>query len=145
MPAATPRATSGPGRGHAIYSGETHDRGYAVSSGVADRAHASLQRGGSVCGRRRVARLMRAAGVAGRHRRRRPDHRLRPTGGHSARSHCPDQPADRWAGPRAKANGKNRIGVDGRRRCGLTTRMAGSRPGSVELSTVLRDRTCSLS
>ncbi|MEU3189040.1 IS3 family transposase [Streptomyces sp. NPDC006923] len=37
----------------------------------APRIHAALQREGSACGRRRVARLMRAAGLAGRHRRRR--------------------------------------------------------------------------
>ncbi|MDX2650603.1 IS3 family transposase, partial [Streptomyces sp. PA03-1a] len=37
----------------------------------APRVHAVLQREGSQCGRRRVARLMRAAGLQGRHRRRR--------------------------------------------------------------------------
>ncbi|MEU4098593.1 IS3 family transposase [Streptomyces sp. NPDC026673] len=37
----------------------------------APRVHAVLQRQGSGCGRRRVARLMRAAGLQGRHRRRR--------------------------------------------------------------------------
>jgi hypothetical protein len=37
----------------------------------APRVHAVLKREGSGCGRRRVARLMRAAGLQGRHRRRR--------------------------------------------------------------------------
>jgi putative transposase len=37
----------------------------------APRVHATLQRDGAVCGRRRVARLMRAAGLAGVYRRRR--------------------------------------------------------------------------
>ncbi|MEW1905232.1 IS3 family transposase [Streptomyces sp. NPDC086147] len=36
----------------------------------APRVHAVLQREGAGCGRRRVARLMRQAGLAGRHRRR---------------------------------------------------------------------------
>ncbi|MDQ0945930.1 IS3 family transposase [Streptomyces sp. V1I1] len=37
----------------------------------APRVHAVLKREGAGCGRRRVARLMRAAGLQGRHRRRR--------------------------------------------------------------------------
>ncbi|MET8103103.1 IS3 family transposase, partial [Streptomyces sp. NPDC005236] len=37
----------------------------------APRVHAVLKRAGAGCGRRRVARLMRAAGLQGRHRRRR--------------------------------------------------------------------------
>ncbi|MDX3136898.1 IS3 family transposase [Streptomyces europaeiscabiei] len=37
----------------------------------APRIHAVLKREGTGCGRRRVARLMRAAGLQGRHRRRR--------------------------------------------------------------------------
>ncbi|WP_435616447.1 IS3 family transposase, partial [Streptomyces sp. 1222.5] len=37
----------------------------------APRVHAALQRKGAGCGRRRVARLMRRAGLTGRHRRRR--------------------------------------------------------------------------
>ncbi|GGQ39928.1 hypothetical protein GCM10010266_73760 [Streptomyces griseomycini] len=37
----------------------------------APRIHAVLQHEGAVCGRRRIARLMRAAGLVGRHRRRR--------------------------------------------------------------------------
>ncbi|MFF4402858.1 IS3 family transposase, partial [Streptomyces sp. NPDC001480] len=37
----------------------------------APRIHAVLKREGTPCGRRRIARLMRAAGLAGRHRRRR--------------------------------------------------------------------------
>ncbi|MET9880698.1 IS3 family transposase [Actinacidiphila glaucinigra] len=46
---------------------------HAVSRGSygAPRVHAVLRREGIACGRRRVARLMRAAGLAGRHRRRR--------------------------------------------------------------------------
>ncbi|MFG2716113.1 IS3 family transposase [Streptomyces goshikiensis] len=38
----------------------------------APRVHAVLKREGADCGRRRVARLMRQAGLTGRHRRRRP-------------------------------------------------------------------------
>ncbi|WP_316784685.1 IS3 family transposase [Streptomyces sasae] len=37
----------------------------------APRVHAVLQREGEECGRRRIARLMRGAGLQGRHRRRR--------------------------------------------------------------------------
>jgi putative transposase len=37
----------------------------------APRIHAVLKREGTVCGRRRIARLMRAAGLEGRYRRRR--------------------------------------------------------------------------
>ncbi|MFI9825560.1 IS3 family transposase [Streptomyces sp. NPDC052013] len=37
----------------------------------APRIHAVLRREGTACGRRRIARLMRAAGLVGRHRRRR--------------------------------------------------------------------------
>ncbi|XCM77593.1 IS3 family transposase (plasmid) [Kitasatospora sp. HUAS MG31] len=37
----------------------------------APRVHAALRRGGDRCGRRRIARLMREAGLQGRHRRRR--------------------------------------------------------------------------
>ncbi|MGP4096452.1 IS3 family transposase [Nonomuraea sp. KM90] len=37
----------------------------------APRVHAQLQRDGQRCGRRRVARLMRVLGLAGRYRRRR--------------------------------------------------------------------------
>ena len=46
---------------------------HASSRGTygAPRIHAVLKRGGALCGRRRVARLMRAAGLEGRHRRRR--------------------------------------------------------------------------
>ncbi|EDX21171.1 IS3 family transposase [Streptomyces sp. Mg1] len=40
----------------------------------APRVHAVLKREGAGCGRRRVARLMRQAGLAGRHRRRRHPH-----------------------------------------------------------------------
>ncbi|MFI9765191.1 IS3 family transposase [Streptomyces sp. NPDC051963] len=46
---------------------------HAKSRGTygAPRIHAILKREGALCGRRRVARLMRAAGLEGRHRRRR--------------------------------------------------------------------------
>ncbi|PWI06400.1 hypothetical protein DIZ27_33430 [Streptomyces sp. NWU339] len=46
---------------------------HARSRGIygAPRIHAVLRREGTACGRRRIARLMRAAGLAGRHRRRR--------------------------------------------------------------------------
>ncbi|RPK76013.1 IS2 transposase TnpB [Streptomyces sp. ADI97-07] len=46
---------------------------HATSRGTygAPRVHAVLKREGAECGRRRVARLMRAAGLQGRHRRRR--------------------------------------------------------------------------
>jgi transposase InsO family protein len=46
---------------------------HAKSRGTygAPRVHAVLKREGAGCGRRRVARLMRAAGLQGRHRRRR--------------------------------------------------------------------------
>ncbi|WP_326695192.1 IS3 family transposase [Streptomyces sp. NBC_01766] len=46
---------------------------HATSGGTygAPRVHAVLKRAGAGCGRRRVARLMRAAGLQGRHRRRR--------------------------------------------------------------------------
>ncbi|GAA3834515.1 hypothetical protein GCM10022403_079170 [Streptomyces coacervatus] len=46
---------------------------HAKSRGTygAPRIHAVLKREGAVCGRRRIARLMRAAGLEGRHRRRR--------------------------------------------------------------------------
>ncbi|GGV90741.1 hypothetical protein GCM10010228_79750 [Streptomyces massasporeus] len=46
---------------------------HAQSRGTygAPRIHAVLKREGAACGRRRIARLMRAAGLAGRHRKRR--------------------------------------------------------------------------
>ncbi|MFD3934734.1 IS3 family transposase [Streptomyces sp. NPDC058611] len=44
----------------------THSRG----TYGARRIHAVLHRQGQVCGRRRIARLMRAAGIEGPHRRR---------------------------------------------------------------------------
>ncbi|WP_079149800.1 IS3 family transposase [Streptomyces agglomeratus] len=49
----------------------------------APRVHAVVQREGERCGRRRVARLMRDAGLQGRHRRRRHDSRM-PCAGSSA-------------------------------------------------------------
>lgn len=48
---------------------EVHQRSRGTYG--APRVHAVLQREGEECGRRRVARLMRAAGLQGRHRRRR--------------------------------------------------------------------------
>ncbi|WP_442814694.1 IS3 family transposase [Streptomyces sp. NBC_01198] len=49
----------------------------------APRVHAALRRDGAACGRRCVARLMRAAGLAGPHRRRRHLTTVpRPRGGH---------------------------------------------------------------
>ncbi|MEU9834981.1 IS3 family transposase [Streptosporangium sp. NPDC048047] len=44
---------------------------YSRGAYGAPRIHAVLRREGTGCGRRRVARLMRAAGLQGRHRRRR--------------------------------------------------------------------------
>ncbi|MFJ4775756.1 DDE-type integrase/transposase/recombinase [Streptomyces sp. NPDC088762] len=64
------RAPSGP----AIHGGplSTAPEADERSRGLygAPRIHAALGREGLSCGRRRVARLMRAAGLAGRHRRR---------------------------------------------------------------------------
>ncbi|MFJ2094981.1 IS3 family transposase [Streptomyces sp. NPDC087901] len=49
---------------------------------AAPRVHAVLKREAAGCGRRRVARLMRAAGLQGRHRRRRqPRSSLSPNAG----------------------------------------------------------------
>ncbi|MFJ2008654.1 IS3 family transposase [Streptomyces chartreusis] len=48
---------------------EVHDRSHGTYG--APRIHAVLQRQGEECGRRRIARLMRGAGLQGRHRRRR--------------------------------------------------------------------------
>ncbi|WP_283132733.1 IS3 family transposase [Rhizohabitans arisaemae] len=71
----------------------------------APRIHAVLQRQGDGCGRRRVARLMRRAGLAGRHRRRRqpttiadPHAHLRPD--LIGRDFAPDPAAidTRWCG-----------------------------------------------
>ena len=63
---------------------------HAKSRGTygAPRIHAVLKREGAVCGRRRIARLMRAAGLEGRHRRRRHlTHHPRPPRRHPARPH----------------------------------------------------------
>ncbi|MCX5233398.1 IS3 family transposase [Streptomyces sp. NBC_00233] len=71
----------------------------------APRVHAALKRNGAGCGRRRVARLMRQAGLTGRHRRRR--HRTTVPDPHAAthpdlvlRDFQPDQSAlgTRWCG-----------------------------------------------
>ncbi|MFF8235124.1 IS3 family transposase [Streptomyces caelestis] len=71
----------------------------------APRIHAVLKREGAVCGRRRIARLMRAAGLEGRYRRRRhlttvPDPRAATRPDLILRQFGPD-PADvdtRWCG-----------------------------------------------
>ncbi|WP_433446197.1 IS3 family transposase (plasmid) [Streptomyces sp. CA-142005] len=49
----------------------TEIHAYSRGSYGVPRVHAVLQQGGDRCGRRRVARLMRQAGLEGRHRRRR--------------------------------------------------------------------------
>ncbi|MFD5028814.1 IS3 family transposase [Streptomyces sp. NPDC058405] len=69
------RRTGAPGR-RAVRDSELTEQITAVhtrSRGAygAPRVHAALKRDGAGCGRRRVARLMRAAGLQGRHRRRR--------------------------------------------------------------------------
>ncbi|MEU6890051.1 IS3 family transposase [Streptomyces viridosporus] len=71
----------------------------------APRIHAVLQREGTVCGRRRIARLMRAAGLVGRHRRRRhrttiPDSRAATRPDLVLRDFRPDPAATdaRWCG-----------------------------------------------
>ncbi|MFD5111902.1 IS3 family transposase [Streptomyces sp. NPDC058391] len=69
------RRTGAPGR-RAVRDSELTEQITAVhtrSRGTygAPRVHAALKRDGAGCGRRRVARLMRAAGLQGRHRRRR--------------------------------------------------------------------------
>ncbi len=69
------RRTSTPGP-RAVQDAELTEQITAVhaqSRGTygAPRIHAVLKREGTTCGRRRIARLMRAAGLTGRHRRRR--------------------------------------------------------------------------
>ncbi|WP_327381707.1 MULTISPECIES: IS3 family transposase [unclassified Streptomyces] len=71
----------------------------------APRVHAVLKREGAECGRRRVARLMRAAGLQGRHRRRRhlttiPDPRAATRPDLVVRDFQPDATAldTRWCG-----------------------------------------------
>lgn len=80
-----------------------HDRSRGTYG--APRIHAVLKREGTACGRRRIARLMRAAGLAGRHRRRR--HRITIPDPHAAtrpdlilRDFRPDPTATdaRWCG-----------------------------------------------
>ncbi|WP_274564362.1 IS3 family transposase [Streptomyces spiramyceticus] len=62
-----PRAVRGAELTEQIAEVHTRSRG----TYGAPRVHAVLKREGAACGRRRVARLMRAAGIQGRHRRRR--------------------------------------------------------------------------
>ncbi|MYV47800.1 IS3 family transposase [Streptomyces sp. SID2888] len=69
------------------------------------RVHAVLQQEGTVCGRRRIARLMRASGLVGRHRRRRhrttiPDPRAAARPDLVVRDFRPDPAATdaRWCG-----------------------------------------------
>ncbi|WP_435280051.1 IS3 family transposase [Streptomyces sp. 1222.5] len=73
-PPTTPAATAPPVPGR-CGTPELTDQITAVqqSRGTygAPRVHSALKRKGAGCGRRRVARLMRQAGLAGRHRRRR--------------------------------------------------------------------------
>lgn len=80
---------------------------HAQSRGTygAPRIHAVLKREGAACGRRRIARLMRAAGLAGRHRRRRhrttiPDPRAATRPDLVLRDFRPDPTAvdTRWCG-----------------------------------------------
>ncbi|MEU6260987.1 IS3 family transposase [Streptomyces sp. NPDC047043] len=80
---------------------------HAKSRGTygAPRIHAVLKREGAVCGRRRVARLIRAAGLEGRHRRRRhlttvPDPRAASRPDLLVRDFAPDPDGldTRWCG-----------------------------------------------
>ena len=80
---------------------------HAKSRGTygAPRIHAALKREGALCGRRRVARLMRAAGLEGRHRRRRhlttvPDPRAASRPDLLVRDFAPDPDGldTRWCG-----------------------------------------------
>ncbi|MFE4665698.1 IS3 family transposase [Streptomyces sp. NPDC056716] len=70
----------------------------------APRVHAALQHDGAACGRRRVARLMRASGLAGVYRRRRhlttvPDPRAATRPDFIGRDFQPDTALDtRWCG-----------------------------------------------
>ncbi|MFI6006483.1 IS3 family transposase [Streptomyces sp. NPDC051366] len=82
---------------------EAHE--YSRGTYGAPRVHAVLQREGERCGRRRVARLMRDAGLQGRHRRRRhlttvPDPRAATRPDLIGRDFAPDPAAldVRWCG-----------------------------------------------
>ncbi|WSR23521.1 IS3 family transposase [Streptomyces sp. NBC_01205] len=82
---------------------EAHE--YSRGTYGAPRVHAVLQREGERCGRRRVARLMRDAGLQGRHRRRRhltavPDPRAAARPDLIGRDFAPDPAAldVRWCG-----------------------------------------------
>nr|WSZ11957.1 IS3 family transposase [Streptomyces canus] len=82
---------------------EVHERSRGTY-GV-PRVHAALQRQGEDCGRRRVARLMRDAGLQGRHRRRRrlttiPDPRAAARPDLLVRNFAPDPDGldTRWCG-----------------------------------------------
>ncbi|MFC8209057.1 MULTISPECIES: IS3 family transposase [Streptomyces] len=103
------RRTGKPGP-RAVRDAELTERiteAHAKSRGTygAPRIHAVLKREGAVCGRRRVARLMRAAGLQGRHRRRRhlttvPDPRAASRPDLLVRDFAPDPDAldTRWCG-----------------------------------------------
>ncbi|MFI2261749.1 IS3 family transposase [Streptomyces tubercidicus] len=82
---------------------EVHERSRGTYG--APRVHAALQRQGDDCGRRRVARLMRNAGLQGRHRRRRqlttiPDPRATSRPDLVVRDFAPDPDGvdTRWCG-----------------------------------------------
>ncbi|WP_435792323.1 IS3 family transposase [Actinacidiphila glaucinigra] len=85
----------------------------------APRVLAVLQREGSACGRRRVARLMRAAGLQGRHRRRRhpttvPDPQTTARPDLIARDLQPDATAldTRWCGSTVRIENPSPSRVD---------------------------------
>ncbi|MGW4391038.1 IS3 family transposase [Streptomyces sp. NPDC004685] len=82
---------------------QVHDRSRGTYG--APRVYAVMQRQGENCGRRRIARIMRAAGVQGRHRRRRqlttiPDPRASARPDLIARDSAPDPDGldARWCG-----------------------------------------------
>ncbi|QIY54106.1 IS3 family transposase [Streptomyces sp. RPA4-5] len=82
---------------------EVHERSRGTYG--APRVHAALQRQGEDCGRRRIARLMRNAGLQGRHRRRRqlttiPDPRATSRPDLVVRDFAPDPDGvdTRWCG-----------------------------------------------
>ncbi|WP_138908792.1 IS3 family transposase [Streptomyces chryseus] len=107
-PPSTPGATALPAHARRdleltekITEAHEHSRG----TYGAPRVHAVPQRGGEGCGRRRVARLMRDAGLQGRHRRRRhvttlPDPRAAARPDLVGRDFAPDAAAldIRWCG-----------------------------------------------